>query len=522
MESLLTKYKNIFIALLAGVITSAILLVLFLNGYMLPSWIKWKNCDYTMQDDAENEIRIILDNKKIEVAKNGNNIWKSKDKIKFSDVLCCDIDSDKNLELVTLCWKKGKFGKHHPFWQENDSNWSQHIFVYEINTDTVKEKWMASDLMMHVADMRLDDDKIIIKDISNNISIWKWISWGLKSVDLNVRLMAVGDNLIHEPIYKRSLNGNDDYDDLYENIGDYIKTFDIAVVNQETPLVYSKDMYSDYPDFGTPVYVGKALKKNGFNVFTCANNHEADKDIAGIEDTIKFCDENDIICLGIKSSNDAEKKRYKVVEKNGIKIAMLNYTYGTNMHNINEKYPGVVNMLDDEERIYDDLESATKNSDIVVVFVHWGKEYSQIITDEQKYWADIFAKGGADIVVGSHPHVLQSYEKIVNLDGHSTHIFYSLGNFMSAQTKPECVVGGLANIEIGYSFNGVEVKKCQIEPVVTHQSSGTYTVYKLEDYPAWMAKTHRLNLTKNELYQRFDENLAKKPIEYGFELKLKD
>lgn len=495
--------KRLIIFTIAGVFASAILYVLYLEGFFLPDWINWKTENLII--DGQLEARLI--NKSVTLYENNKDIWRINNSIKVSDVICDDIDGNGNIELVVLCWKIGKYGKHLPFWETNDKTWSQHIFIYEIVDNTVRQKWMTSDTGIIINRIKIDNHEIIVESKDLEVTTWKWDSFGLKIVDTDVDILAVGDNLIHETIFIRSLTGNDNYEDLYANIKKEICLADLAIVNQETPLVDKVSDYSDYPDFGTPEAVGDALVDAGFDVFTCATNHFADKGIEGINNTVKFCRENKVIPLGIKSENETTIKPYTIIEVKGVKIAMLNYTYGTNLHYINQEYPDSISYLKDEEKIAGDINLASNDSDFVFVFVHWGEEYHQNISDEQEHWAKVFSEAGADVVVGTHPHVLQKTQIIDGKDNHKTYIYYSLGNFMSAQTKIDRIVGGMALIKIGRTFDGVEIKDYSMQGLVTHQSFDGYSVYKLEEYPSWLAKTHRLGITKEELVNIFNDSL---------------
>ncbi len=227
----------------------------------------------------------------------------------------------------------------------------------------------------------------------------------------------------------------------------------------ETVLVDKKSDVSGYPQFGSPLEVGEALFKAGFDVAACANNHALDKGTYGIDTTIDFYESHGMTCVGIQKSTDETYRPYELISKNGITFALFDYTYGVNMGDPSDKYPDLIHILPSDEagekELLKDLEECRKEADFVVVFVHWGQEYDENITDEQKHFAALFAKGGADVVVGSHPHVVQMTQDIERPDGRKTVVYYSLGNFRADQGKDKTSIGLKAYFRAEYRYDGV-------------------------------------------------------------------
>ena len=145
---------------------------------------------------------------------------------------------------------------------------------------------------------------------------------------------------------------------------------------------------------------------------------------------------------------------------------MLNYTYGTNGIRIPEKSPNAVHLLEDEERIRADISKAKAESDFVVVFVHWGTEYAEKPDDFQKKWTQIFLECGVDVTVGTHPHVLQPYELLRDDSGHEMLVYYSIGNYISAQSEKSCVKGGMAEFTVSLTKDGYRITEYGLKPLV--------------------------------------------------------
>ena len=138
--------------------------------------------------------------------------------------------------------------------------------------------------------------------------------------------------------------------------------------------------------------------------------------------------------------------------------------------------PNMVHILSNEERICQDIERAKEAADFVIVFVHWGTENSEETDDFQKEWAQLFLERKVDVVIGTHPHVLQPYEVLTDDNGHSMLIYYSLGNYISAQSEKICTKGGMAKFKIGLTQDGYRITEYGLYPLVIEwHSGGKYT-----------------------------------------------
>lgn len=298
--------------------------------------------------------------------------------------------------------------------------------------------------------------------------------------ELSVSFVAFGDTIGHSPVLAAGKT-NDGYDftEFFENVKPYIDSADIACVNQETVFVESG--FTGYPSFGSPDEFGKAEAAAGFDVITHATNHAFDRGVGGILYTTAFWDNYPVTMLGIhESEQDAAK--IEVIEKNGIKLALLNYTYSLNGYRLPNGKEYMVDLLD-EEKIISDMARAREISDGIVVFAHWGNEYQNVPSQSQRDWAKLFADNGATVIVGAHPHVVQPLEYVNAADGREVPVYYSLGNFISNQNDYQNALCAMADFKIVKDDNGVRCEEATIEPVITHMQSGFYSAYLLKDYP---------------------------------------
>lgn len=235
------------------------------------------------------------------------------------------------------------------------------------------------------------------------------------------------------------------YDTVFRFISPLVGKADIAIANLEVTLAGKP--FKGYPQFSSPVELAVACRKAGFDCLVTANNHSADRGKKGIISTI-----NNLDSLGIPHTgtflNRANRDTLSplMISRNGISVALLNYTYGTNGIKVPE--PVVVNMLDKEVITADIKKARDTNSDIIILFLHWGTEYDTVPSVSQSDLATYLLSAGADLVIGSHPHVLQKMVWIKDQSsGKEGVVVYSLGNFISNQRKPKTDGGSMIEIE---------------------------------------------------------------------------
>lgn len=328
-----------------------------------------------------------------------------------------------------------------------------------------------------------------------------------------VSLVAVGDNLIHNTLIAsgEKQGGSRDYTQFYEHIKQHIEPADIAVINQETMLGGEAFDFAGYPMFNTPWEVGTAAIDAGFDVFTCATNHSMDVGSAGVEKELEFFNNHkSVVHIGTNASEEA----YNAVtyyEKNNITFALLNYTYGTNGISLPKDKPWLINLMD-KEKIKKDMTEARKNADVVLVFPHWGTENSHEISSYQEEYTKLFSDLGADIIIGTHPHVLQPVQWYENKStGKKTLVYYSLGNFISHQTSLDQLCGGMAEITIEKDDGKIEITSARLAPVVCHYekngASYAFSVYKLSDYTKDLAAAHAQTGATVDYFTKLSEKI---------------
>ena len=316
---------------------------------------------------------------------------------------------------------------------------------------------------------------------------------------VSVNLIAVGDMLLHGGIHNSALqaDGSYNYEHVFEHTKDRIAAADIAVANQEVILGGVELGVSSYPQFNSPQDFGDALVDAGFDVILHASNHTMDKDTVAVLNTIHFWKEKhpDITFLGI-NENQEERNTIRIVEKDGVKLAMLNYTYGLNGFSLPSDKPYLVNLMDEAHKaeIAEDLKKAREEADFVIVYPHWGTEYVLEATDEQKQWAQFFADNGADLIIGTHPHVVEPVEWITASDGRQTLVYYSLGNYISIQYYNYSMLGGFAEVTITKDSSGTYISDYDMDFLVTHYTAGRteMTTYFLSDYTDELASRHAI------------------------------
>lgn len=330
-----------------------------------------------------------------------------------------------------------------------------------------------------------------------------------KAVSVTIR--AVGDNLMHSPIFKSCKTEDGyDFDSLYTHIIPYIQEADIAAINQETIFVDAAQAFSGYPSFGTPSQVGDSIAKAGFNLVTHATNHTYDRGYNALMYTMNFWDGyEEITVLGINESEE-EQQKITVWEKDGLRIAMLNFTYGLNGYVLPSDKQYLVNLLDNKELNEALLKKAEESADITVVFVHFGTEYTHTPTAEQKNEVEFLVGNGADVIIGGHPHVIQPVTEHISENGNRAVVFYSLGNFLSNQSGTDKILGGMANVTITKDKGKTYVEAYEMLPTVTHAENGLYTAYMLSDYTDELAKKHRRcpGLTVERIQNLYDKVMA--------------
>jgi len=289
---------------------------------------------------------------------------------------------------------------------------------------------------------------------------------GKFTLDTTVSLIFSGDIMGHSPQFKaayNSVNKTYNYDACFKYVKPYIENADFAITNLEVPLAGTP--YSGYPNFSSPDALLDGLKNAGYDVILTANNHVADRGKNGLERTINIIKNRELKFAGSYLSTQQRDSVYPLMlETKGFKVAILNYTYGTNQNKVYS--PNIVNMLDSSVIISDIRRAKTLNARFIVACVHWGVEYQLRANEEQAKFARLLAREGVDIVIGSHPHVVQNAEYISD-NSKQIPVFYSLGNSISNQRKPHTDGGIMVKVYVN-TFTG-RIEKVSYLPVYVHK-----------------------------------------------------
>ena len=332
-----------------------------------------------------------------------------------------------------------------------------------------------------------------------------------------VRFSASGDNLIHEGLYNQARRraqeqGKDGYDFTfaYENLRDFYAGYDVNWLNQET-LVNDAFDPSGYPLFSTPTGITDALYDIGFRVFSTSNNHSYDKGAQGIESSMAHWASmpDDVVIAGfypLTEEAEAQSDGLSYQTVNGITIGYLSYTEYTNgIPTPSDAEHGVV-YLDDTDTISAQMAEMRPNCDVLVVSCHWGVEGSHDVTEAQRQKAQWLADQGADLIIGTHPHVTQTAEWLTAADGRPVFVAYSLGNFISAQSSPDNMIGAILSVSFEKTIqpdgsSTTVVKEPQLIPTVTQYENGyaDIRVYLFRDYTDELGAAHG-NFTLDRAY----------------------
>lgn len=266
------------------------------------------------------------------------------------------------------------------------------------------------------------------------------------SAQERITLLFVGDLMQHQAQIDaaRTEAGSYDYSACFARIKSLISQADVAIGNLEVTL--GGKPYRGYPAFSAPDEYLNALKEAGFDVLLTANNHCLDRGANGLERTIRQLEAKDIPYAGTYRDEKERRQRYPLfIEKKGFRIALLNYTYGTN--GIQVTAPQVVNYID-RQQMADDIRSAqARRPDAIIACMHWGNEYQRLPNREQQELTSWLLAHGVTHVIGSHPHVIQPME--LRTDGHRQHVVvYSLGNFISNMKAPHTDGGLIVTLEL--------------------------------------------------------------------------
>ena len=319
------------------------------------------------------------------------------------------------------------------------------------------------------------------------------------------RIVVAGDLMQHDEQLRSALKADSityDYEPMFRYVGERFRSADLAMVNLETTLS-AKGPYSGYPAFRSPAALAYALKDAGVDVAALANNHCCDAGGRGIASTVEILDEVKISHTGaFKDSVDYLVNNILYLERCGIRFALLNYTYGTN--GIPTPKGRIVNRLDTVVMARDIASISREEVDFIMAFVHWGNEYERTPNREQRAMAEFLKRHGVEIIIGSHPHVVQPME----MDSLGRVTIFSLGNFVSNQRTRYRDGGLIATIDVeivdsvllNESFSQRRSLNVTLDPVWVH----------LPDYvvmPREVGDTIKMSEDSRRRYDRFMQDV---------------
>lgn len=314
-------------------------------------------------------------------------------------------------------------------------------------------------------------------------------------VDIN--LTMVGDVLIQPTVLSaaQTTAGEYDFSRLFSSVDHDISDADLALVDQESSMAGQTYGYGYNVPYNAPDSLATAEQEAGIDVVLKASNYALDLGYTGLHAELETWSQNEssVEVLGVADpegsvGTDRVNNVY-VYEKDGFKVAILNYTYGTDAVVSSSTDSSYVATLS-EDKVKADVKAARDaGADMIVACPHWGVEYSSTLSDEQTTYGQLFADEGVDVVFGDHPHVVQPVEVLTGSGGNSCVCFYSVGNFVSGTRTTAALMGSLAKVTLHKDSDGTcSVSSASLVPVVTHRANTGFGVYRLSDYSDLLAQ----------------------------------
>ncbi|TNE98079.1 MAG: CapA family protein [Bacteroidetes bacterium] len=364
--------------------------------------------------------------------------------------------------------------------------------------------------------------------IHTHISKVKWLFSLLLAFTVSaqgdVSFLFVGDVMQHDGQINAAYNktsGDYEYSDGFKFVKPIINQYDFSVANLEVTLAGKP--YKGYPQFSAPDQLAETLVQSGFNVIITANNHSCDRGAEGVVRTLDVLDKLGVKHTGTFRSQEERDKNYPLMlEKNGMKIAMLNYTYGTN--GLFVKAPLIVNYIDSAVIRKDVARAKELKADLIVCNMHWGTEYKSLPNDYQKRYESFCYELGVDMVIGNHPHVIQPIEN-KQVAGKDRLTVWSLGNFVSNMQVRYTRGGVMLGAHVKKTEDKIDITKAEdwLVYVYKRQEGPVMQYYILPDYdynamlpgfipPAELAKMQEFFQDSRELYEAHNKNVKEKLV----------
>lgn len=326
-------------------------------------------------------------------------------------------------------------------------------------------------------------------------------------------ILSAGDVIMHDAVIQSGKINEDQYDyrNIFTKIKPYADAADFSIISYEGVVMDSDKNYTGYPLFNAPPAIMSAFSFAGFDMVNTGNNHCLDRKLNGLLESRNIIKQENMQVIG--TFQDGAEPRYKIQDLNGIKVGFLSYTYGCNMNEnlLTEEEQNAHLSLIDYEKIQTEIEALSPRVDLVVALLHWGVEYRHEATKDQKELADNMFQWGADIILGSHPHVVEPSE-IREIDGETKYLIYGMGNFLSNQ-----IGGGKPNAKNNdFTEDGMLIN-LTIEKDMT---TGKTSLISVEHIPTWVYRyrendnyqytIHPIPSLDDTVFDGIDDNLAEK------------
>ena len=386
------------------------------------------------------------------------------------------------------------------------------LAVYTYRQDNIKNnETIAEDGKLKKEEIKTVKADIELESLNNEIPE--------EEVELieesNISILAVGDIMYHMPQVRAAYNsqtGTYDFTNNFKYLKTYLEDVDISIANYETTAAGKEHGYSGYPAFNSPVETLDSIKDAGFNIVNLSNNHILDKGKTGLLNTVENSKARGLKVIG---ASNPEEEKFLIEEIDNIKLGFLSYSYGFNGHEAaftDEELASIVNIID-REKIKADIDKIKDQVDFVIVYIHWGEEYMLQVGDSQKALAqDIFEWGG-DIILGSHPHVIQG-GKFKEVNGERKYVIYSMGNFISNQRtetiqKPHTEDGVMVKLDLKKDSHGkssiVDVRYIPTWNYKYRTDRDHYEIIPIEDALEGKIEIHNIETVRH----RLEESLAR-------------
>lgn len=346
------------------------------------------------------------------------------------------------------------------------------------------------------------------------------ISLSAKGQDsTKLSLLFIGDIMQHDTQIAAAFDastGKHNYDPCFEKLKPVFESADLTIGNLE--LALGGPPYKGYPNFSAPDELVHTLIGTGVDVLVTANNHCLDRGKKGLQRTIAVLDTLRIPHTGTFVDSTHRANTYPLLlEKNGIKLSLLNYTYGTN--GIPVTKPNIVNYIDTTQIASDIIKAKEQQPDLIITFFHWGDEYQRLPNKAQKNLAEFCFKKGVKLVIGAHPHVLQPMEWRKEND---QLVVYSLGNFVSGQTSRYKNGGAMIYVELTKKDSVVRIDKAEYELQYVYRDAARkyqiVTVHQFEsDTTIISEKVARASIREfasdsRKLFMEHNVNIGERPL----------